>query len=256
MNNVVDGTSRRRPRRGRAARRGAPAPAPRAGGPARASGRARARSPRASTARPRSRSAARGSAAPARGARRAPRRTPWRRSDSSASSNGSAASRSAKRSPSSPSSSAPTVWFSETDACAAPSASSTCWIGSPVASASSSFVASRPSSTSSRRAARDQLLLPLDDVHRHADRARVVRDGALHRLADPPGRVGGELEAAAPVELLDRAVQAQRPLLDQVEERHAQAAVALCDRDDEPEIRLDHPALRGRVAALDAPSRA
>ena len=53
------------------------------------------------------------------------------------------------------SSSAPTVWFSETDACAAPSASSMCCIGRPVASASSSFVASRPSSTSSRRAARD-----------------------------------------------------------------------------------------------------
>src|ERR671924_603661 len=50
---------------------------------------------------------------------------------------------------------APTAWFSETDAWAAPSASSTCCIGSPVASASSSLVASRPSSTSSRRAARD-----------------------------------------------------------------------------------------------------
>ena len=37
---------------------------------------------------------------------------------------------------------------------AAPSASSMCWSGRPVASASSSFVASRPSSTSSRRAAR------------------------------------------------------------------------------------------------------
>ena len=55
----------------------------------------------------------------------------------------------------SPSSSAPTVWLSDTDAWAAPSASSTCCSGSPVASASSSFVASRPSSTSSRRAARD-----------------------------------------------------------------------------------------------------
>ncbi len=76
-------------------------------------------------------------------------------SDSSASSNGSAVSRSANRSPSSPSSSAPTVWFSETDAWAAPSASSTCCSGRPVASASSSFVASRPSSTSSRRAARE-----------------------------------------------------------------------------------------------------
>ena len=96
-----------------------------------------------------------------------------------------------------------------------------------------------------------QLLLALDDVDGDADRPRVVRDGALHRLADPPGRVRGELEAAPPVELLDRAVEAERPLLDQVEERHAEAAVALRDRDDEPEVRLDHPALRALVAALD-----
>src|ERR671938_779014 len=67
-----------------------------------------------------------------------------------------------------------------------------------------------------------ELLLPLDDVHGHADRARVVRDRALHRLADPPGRVRRELVAAAPVELLDGAVEAERPLLDQVEERHAE----------------------------------
>ncbi len=89
-----------------------------------------------------------------------------------------------------------------------------------------------------------QLLLALDDVHRHADRARVVRDRALHRLADPPGRVGRELVAAAPVELLDGAVQAERALLDQVEERHAEAAVALGDRDDEAQVRLDHAPLR------------
>ena len=37
-----------------------------------------------------------------------------------------------------------------------------------------------------------------------------------HRLADPPGRVGRELVPAPPVELLDRAVQADDPLLDQV----------------------------------------
>src|SRR4029079_17215372 len=48
-----------------------------------------------------------------------------------------------------------------------------------------------------------ELLLALDDVHRDADRARVVCHGALHRLPDPPGRVGRELEAAPPVELLD-----------------------------------------------------
>src|SRR4051794_18977089 len=81
-----------------------------------------------------------------------------------------------------------------------------------------------------------QLLLALDDVHGDPDRAGVIRDCALHRLADPPGRVGRELEAAAPVELLDRAVQAERPLLDQIEEWHSQAAIALRDRDDEPQV--------------------
>src|SRR4051794_39452063 len=96
-----------------------------------------------------------------------------------------------------------------------------------------------------------ELLLPLDDVDGHADRARVVRDRALHGLADPPGRVRRELVAAAPIELLDGAVQAERPLLDQVEERHAEAAVALGDGDDEAEVRLDHLALRDEVAALD-----
>src|SRR6185503_3409161 len=74
-----------------------------------------------------------------------------------------------------------------------------------------------------------QLLLALDDVYRHADRARMVCNRALHRLADPPGGVGGELVAAAPVELLDGAVQPKRSLLDQVEERHAEPAVALRD---------------------------
>src|SRR5439155_1522751 len=92
-----------------------------------------------------------------------------------------------------------------------------------------------------------QLLLPLDDVHRHADRPRVVRDGALHRLADPPGRVGRELVAAAPVELLDRAVEAERSLLDEIEERNAEAAVALRDRHDETQVRLDHAPLLGRL---------
>src|SRR6266550_4567321 len=101
----------------------------------------------------------------------------------------------------------------------------------------------------SRRLA--QLLLALDDVHRHADRAGVVGDGTLHRLTDPPGGVGRELVAAPPVELLDRAVQAECPFLDQVQERNAEAAVALGDRDDKAEVRFDHAAFRGQVAALD-----
>src|SRR5207237_312059 len=48
-----------------------------------------------------------------------------------------------------------------------------------------------------------ELLLPLDDVDGHADRARVIGNGALHRLPDPPGGVRRELVPTAPVELLD-----------------------------------------------------
>src|SRR4029079_18350081 len=72
------------------------------------------------------------------------------------------------------------------------------------------------------------------------------------RLADPPRRVGRELEALAVVELLGGADEADRPLLDQVEEGQALVAVALRDRDDEPEGGLHHVALRRVVAALDA----
>ena len=92
----------------------------------------------------------------------------------------------------------------------------------------------------------------LADVHRDADRARVVLEPALHRLADPPGRVGRELEAAAVVELLDRPDQAEDALLDQVEERQPEPAVALGVRDHQPQVGLDHPVLGLLVAALDA----
>ena len=96
-----------------------------------------------------------------------------------------------------------------------------------------------------------QLLLTLDDVHRDSDRARVISARALYRLPDPPGGVRGELVAPPPVELLDRAVQAERAFLNQIEKRDAKPAVALRDRDNEPQVRLDHLPLRDLVAALD-----
>ena len=91
----------------------------------------------------------------------------------------------------------------------------------------------------------------LDHVHRDPDRARLVGDRAGDGLADPPRRVGRELVAAAVVELLDRADQAERSLLDQVEEREAAAQVALRDRDDEAQVGLHHLLLGVHVAALD-----
>ena len=78
-----------------------------------------------------------------------------------------------------------------------------------------------------------QLVDALDDVHRHPDHPRLVGERPRDRLADPPGGVRRELEASAPVELLDGADQAQRPLLDQIEERQALVAVVLRDRDDQ-----------------------
>src|SRR5437588_842304 len=56
-------------------------------------------------------------------------------------------------------------------------------------------------------------------VDGQADGAARVGDAPGDGLADPPRGVGGELEALAPVELLDGVHQAQVPLLDEVEER-------------------------------------
>ena len=97
----------------------------------------------------------------------------------------------------------------------------------------------------------NDLVQLLDHVHRHPDRARLVGERPGDGLADPPRRVRRELEALAIVELLGGADEADRPLLDQVEEGQALVAVALGDRDDEAQIRLDHRLLRLVLAALD-----
>src|SRR5205807_2482314 len=68
-------------------------------------------------------------------------------------------------------------------------------------------------------------------------------------LADPPGGVGGELEALAPVEHLDGVHQAQIALLDEVEEQQARRLVLLGDRDDQTKVGLDERAL-GALAIL------
>src|SRR3954447_9880114 len=91
----------------------------------------------------------------------------------------------------------------------------------------------------------------LDDVHRDANRARLVGERAGDRLADPPGRIRRELEALAVVELLRGADQAERALLDQVQERQALVAVVLGDRDHQAQVGLDHLLLGVEVAALD-----
>src|SRR5262249_33105395 len=61
-----------------------------------------------------------------------------------------------------------------------------------------------------------------------------------------------ELRVAAPVVAVGGAHETEGPLLDEIEELDGGGAVALGDGDDEPEIRLDEPPARVRVAGLDA----
>ena len=54
-----------------------------------------------------------------------------------------------------------------------------------------------------------------------ADEAGLLVEGPTDRLADPERGIGGELEAPAPVELVDRVLEAQVALLHEVEKIHA-----------------------------------
>jgi hypothetical protein len=70
-------------------------------------------------------------------------------------------------------------------------------------------------------------------------------------LLDPPGGVGGELAAAPPVELVDGGDQAQRSLLDQVEQLQPAPLITFRDRNNESQVRFDHASPSGRVASFD-----
>ena len=73
-----------------------------------------------------------------------------------------------------------------------------------------------------------------------ADGTALRLHGALKSLADPPGRVSGETEALAPVELLDRAHQAEGPLLNEVDHVDATPLIAACPVHHEAQIGADH----------------
>ena len=60
-----------------------------------------------------------------------------------------------------------------------------------------------------------------------SDGARVLRHGAIDGLPDPPGGVGGELEALAVVELLHRPHEPEVPLLDKISQKYSGSHVAL-----------------------------
>ncbi len=83
-----------------------------------------------------------------------------------------------------------------------------------------------------------------------ADQAGLLVEGPADGLADPEGGVGGELEALAPVELVDGVLEAEVALLDEVEQLHARGqGVAAGDAHDEAQVGPDEAVLgRGGAA--------
>src|SRR5579871_97725 len=94
----------------------------------------------------------------------------------------------------------------------------------------------------------NELVDGLDHVDGDANRPRLIRDGARDRLPDPPGGVRRELVPPLVLELVDRAHEPDVSLLDEVEELEPAMDVALGDRDDQAEVRLDQ-LLLGRACA-------
>ena len=86
-----------------------------------------------------------------------------------------------------------------------------------------------------------------------ADQAGLLVERPADGLADPEGGVGGELEALAPVELVDGVLEAEVALLDEVEQLHAGGqGVAAGDAHDEAEVGPDEPVLGPGGGAVEA----
>ena len=91
----------------------------------------------------------------------------------------------------------------------------------------------------------------LDHVHRDADGASLIRNGAGDGLTDPPGGVGGEAEATVAVKLLGGLDQADVALLDQVQERQVVADMLLGDGDHQTQVGLAQAAAGVQAVAAD-----
>ena len=94
----------------------------------------------------------------------------------------------------------------------------------------------------------DDLVDGLYHMHRDADGAGLVRDGPGDGLADPPGSIGGEFVTLGVIELFHRLDKAQIALLDQVQELHTPAHIALGDGYHQTEVGLGQALFGGLVA--------
>ena len=92
-------------------------------------------------------------------------------------------------------------------------------------------------------------------MHRQADGAALVGDGAGDRLTDPPGGVRRELVALFVVELFSGTDEAEAAFLNQVLEAQAPVHVLLGDRHHQAQVGLHHLFL-GPAAQHQAPTEA
>ena len=97
----------------------------------------------------------------------------------------------------------------------------------------------------------DELVDGLDHVHGNTDGTGLVGNRTRDGLTDPPRGVRGELKALLVVELLDGANQTEVALLDQVQEQHAAADIALGDGDDQAQVGADERLLGLETDVLD-----
>src|SRR5437870_3340851 len=95
----------------------------------------------------------------------------------------------------------------------------------------------------------------LDHVHRQPDGARLVHDGALDVLPDPPGGIGGKPKATLGIELVERVHQPEIALLDEVQKRHASLEISLGDVDHQAQVMLDHFLPGGEIPGDGTPGK-
>ena len=76
----------------------------------------------------------------------------------------------------------------------------------------------------------------LNHMYRDPDGTRLVGNRTSDRLANPPGRVGGELITPPVLVFLNRLHEARVPFLDQVEEGESPVSIALGDTHHEPQV--------------------
>ena len=80
--------------------------------------------------------------------------------------------------------------------------------------------------------------------NRDTDGASLIRNGAGDGLTDPPGCVGGELEAPLRLKLFRCLHQAEVALLNKIQKRQSTPGVALGYRHHQPQVRFAQGAAR------------